>query len=292
MQIQSRIFVVGCVRSGTTLLQAMLAAHPDVYSYPERGFMIEAVKGSRPRMTDPTRMPLRRRLKRVVRLNSLPLQLCHSGGLRLMREFLNECGRLDLLPMVPSQPCRVSTGMRQLRTILDNVALGFGKSAWVDKHPYNIGYIDVIERYFAPAKVIHLLRPGPDVVASVVDAAEKYEMWAGPTSKSRTERISDAAALWQQSRRLTMQCVGQPNHLLVRYEMLVSDAKAVLSDICDFAGLSFTCAMLKPQVATVAYPTEVWKQGPGDGVRAPENKLAKLFDSSERELISRLCEIA
>ena len=34
----ARVFIVGCPRSGTTLLQAMLASHETVYSFPETHF--------------------------------------------------------------------------------------------------------------------------------------------------------------------------------------------------------------------------------------------------------------
>ena len=33
--IKHRIFLVGCPRSGTTMLQTVLAAHPEVQSFPE-----------------------------------------------------------------------------------------------------------------------------------------------------------------------------------------------------------------------------------------------------------------
>ncbi|NQT53909.1 sulfotransferase, partial [bacterium] len=32
--IETRIFIVGCARSGTTLLQGALAAHPAIASFP------------------------------------------------------------------------------------------------------------------------------------------------------------------------------------------------------------------------------------------------------------------
>ena len=32
------VFIIGSARSGTTLLQSMLASHPEVYSFPETHF--------------------------------------------------------------------------------------------------------------------------------------------------------------------------------------------------------------------------------------------------------------
>ena len=34
----SRAFIVSCPRSGTTLLQSLLAAHSDIHSFPESNF--------------------------------------------------------------------------------------------------------------------------------------------------------------------------------------------------------------------------------------------------------------
>ncbi|MEQ8960988.1 MAG: sulfotransferase [Coleofasciculus sp. C2-GNP5-27] len=36
--LKERIFLVGCPRSGTTLLQSLLAAHPQIASFPESHF--------------------------------------------------------------------------------------------------------------------------------------------------------------------------------------------------------------------------------------------------------------
>lgn len=36
--VKQRFFLVGCPRSGTTLLQSLLAAHPEIISFPESHF--------------------------------------------------------------------------------------------------------------------------------------------------------------------------------------------------------------------------------------------------------------
>jgi hypothetical protein len=37
---RTRLFLVGCPRSGTTLLQSLLAAHPQIASFPESHFLL------------------------------------------------------------------------------------------------------------------------------------------------------------------------------------------------------------------------------------------------------------
>ena len=39
-----RIFIVGVARSGTTLLQSMLASHPEIHSFPETHFFVKLPK--------------------------------------------------------------------------------------------------------------------------------------------------------------------------------------------------------------------------------------------------------
>ena len=44
---KQRIFLVGCPRSGTTLLQSLLAAHPDITSFPESHFFRHLIDNRR-----------------------------------------------------------------------------------------------------------------------------------------------------------------------------------------------------------------------------------------------------
>ena len=44
IKIKDRIFIVGCPRSGTTLLQSLLAAHPQIHSFPETHFFPNTIE--------------------------------------------------------------------------------------------------------------------------------------------------------------------------------------------------------------------------------------------------------
>ena len=41
--MNARAFLVGCQRSGTTLLQVLMANHPDIYSFPETFFFKDTI---------------------------------------------------------------------------------------------------------------------------------------------------------------------------------------------------------------------------------------------------------
>ena len=46
-EIQKRIFIVGCPRSGTTLLQSLLLKHNEITSFPESHFFSRTFLGKR-----------------------------------------------------------------------------------------------------------------------------------------------------------------------------------------------------------------------------------------------------
>ena len=41
--VKLRVFLVGCSRSGTTLLQVLIASHPRIHSFPETSFFINGI---------------------------------------------------------------------------------------------------------------------------------------------------------------------------------------------------------------------------------------------------------
>ncbi|MEM7586478.1 MAG: sulfotransferase, partial [Acidobacteriota bacterium] len=121
-EIERRIFVVGVPRSGTTLLQSLLAAHSQLTSFTESHFFsryFRAVPGlSTAILTrDPTP-----RLIEFLREN--PADDSEQPAPRLAT------GRL-----LPLASRRVG---RQLLAVLDQLALSRGFAGWIEKTPRHL----------------------------------------------------------------------------------------------------------------------------------------------------------
>jgi hypothetical protein len=141
-----RLFLVGCPRSGTTLLQSLVAAHPQVASFPESHFFTRIIS-SRPVLRHLGLASLRARPQFTLLLDLLG------------RPELRTC--LPRLAVSPRQYARAFT------TVLDTVAREQHKQAWLEKTPRHLEYIDDISALVSNAKFIHLIRNGADVVASL-----------------------------------------------------------------------------------------------------------------------------
>ncbi len=144
-----RIFVVGCGRSGTTLLQSLLASHPEITSFPESHFF-------------PQLRPGRRWARKL--------------GLISPRAP----ARFDAFVAAVGWPRRVRPRLplargyaRAFVRLLDAIALKDGKANWVEKTPHHLRYIDEIESYVPDAVFIHIIRSGADVVASYYAASNE-----------------------------------------------------------------------------------------------------------------------
>lgn len=127
--------------------------------------------------------------------------------------------------------------------IFEAYAALHGKSRWGDKTPLYMQYLPLLERLFADALYVHLIRDGRDAALSflAVPAGIMTEGFGHPRT------AAGFACQWatevHAARELGAR-VGPGRYLEVRYEALVADAGAELRRICDFAGLAFEDTML------------------------------------------------
>jgi len=227
------IFVVGFQRSGTTLLQSLLGAHPRIAAPPETHF-----------------------IARVAHLADYFGDLADDANLRrALSEALNppvpllaECGFDEDLLFE-----RARTGPRTYAALLDTLMSDFaerhGKARWCEKTPTQPA--TWVYDLFPEAQVVHIVRDPRDVVASSLDVP-----WTGMA----TRRI---AAAW---RRFTLDNVrvglevGPARFLQIRYEDLARDFESTLSLVCAFLDEGLTTEMLTeperrlPTIASAAAP--------------------------------------
>jgi Sulfotransferase family len=224
-------FVVGCGRSGSTLLRAMCDAHPALAVPPESHFIV------------PLAPPGRDAASRPLDVAGFVDRLCANEHFGLWGlERADVAAALESTPP-PSYPDAV-------RRIFALWAEARGKERYADKTPGYVLHIPTLARLFPEAVFIHLIRDGRDVASSFLELG-----WA--------DRIEDAALHWRlrvrRGRRAGRALPAGRYHEL-RYEELVADPAAQLRELCAAIELPFSPAMLDPTdradtvVATTRHP--------------------------------------
>jgi LPS sulfotransferase NodH len=249
--IQGRIFLVGCPRSGTTLLQCLLAANSHIESFVETHFF-ERLFSGRPLLS--------------------ALGIASRRARPRLNQFLEEIGHPETQRQLPLFAVSVRQLSRAFVEILDTLTLDQGKAVWVEKTPGHLHFIDQIERLVEGAKFVHIVRNGADVVASLYDIRTRYpEMWVAEYIRS----IDDCIQKWIEDTRVSMMYSTRENHFLVRYEQMVADPRPVLVGLCEFIGVPFEERMLTDYSAVakqVILESEPWKASAGQPIQNPGSR--------------------
>jgi hypothetical protein len=263
--IKTRIFLVSCPRSGTTLLQSLLAAHPEVASFPESHLFQNLW------------------MYRWSRL----FGLASFRGREQLNWFLREIDQEKLQQQLPKNARFIRQYGKVLQAALDNATQAQGKSIWLEKSPEHVCYIRYIEASVADAKFIHLIRNGSDVVASLYDVTRKYrqpDVWG-----DEPWELDKCIHHWVRSIQLGRPYYHKPNHILVRYEKLVENPESILRELCDFIETSFNPIMLEDYGKTaekVILKNEAWKASVAQPINnANSTKFYQLFTQEQQQYI-------
>ncbi len=220
---QPAFFVVGCPRSGTTLLQRMLDAHPDLAVANDTHFI--------PRVADAFSIQ-----------KNCPLDQALVNAVRNYKRF-HRMGLEGHEVLKASETADSYAGF--ISALYTRFARQQGKTIAGEKTPDYVKRIPLLHRLFPDARFIHIIRDGRDVALSTLDWATenkgpgKLELW-------RKEPLGLAALWWAWQVRLG-RCAGRelPAHqyLEVRYESLVGESRATLRTLCQFLNIPFRAEM-------------------------------------------------
>lgn len=261
-----RLFLVGCPRSGTTLLQSLLAAHSQIVSFPESHFYTRMISSA---------FPLRQ------------LGLASPRSRARFLSFLELIGHSDLRHYLP--PFAVSTRQysRAFIVVLDAVAHRQDKRVWLEKTPRHLDYVDDIRALVPGAKFIHLIRNGEDVVASLYEVVnQNLDRWRSIPAGE----LDPCVDRWMKSIRLSQRYVGDPDHAVVRYERLVEAPDEVIKGLCQCIDVPFEAGMLErysDHAASLVLPFETWKASVNQVIESGgQRKFNRLFTETQRRYIS------
>jgi hypothetical protein len=263
-----RVFVVGCARSGTTLLQGMLAAHHRVFSLPETFFFAKVFP--------------RRWIKRNLLWPAIKVRA-------RLPQIVREMGREDLLPMT-------HIGMfqrdyhRPFVRVMDRMASDAGKDVWIEKTPWHIHCIDEIQRKIPDAMFVHIVRDGKDTVASLFDATHRNPAtWASlpAISSFKGFTVRECVEFWNREVAISMSWKGHPQHMVVRYEDVVKQPQQVAESICNFLGIEYDTEMIDPSRSfrKIVRDDEAWKARNARPISHGERLYDKVFNEDQRSWI-------
>jgi hypothetical protein len=217
--VSSFFFIVGCPRSGTTLLRWMLDSHPTIAVTPETHFG-ERYLASRDRGASNS--------VRDARTSSGALDLfCQSCAFEELsideRAFRERAG---LTPADPWAPLRVA--MEDFARLRNASIVG-------EKTPSHSLHLDALAEAFPRARFLMLVRDPRAVAASWHRASWSHHS----TTQIAETWCRYARAMRRTAGRLDSRC------LEISYEELVQAPALALASICEFLGTGFDSRMLR-----------------------------------------------
>jgi hypothetical protein len=234
------IFVVGVARSGTTLLSAMLSAHPRLDCGPESRFFARfrhLDARARARILDPVTWP-RPAVDFMASLRNQDHSIVELFGLTLPQigRYLGE-----------REPSLAA--MLESLTVLH--AQRAGKARWIEKTPRHLLMTDTLRALWPEATFVRIVRDPRDVAMSLARMPFAKESVVG-----NLVRIDD------DDRASRARIDADPRSVTLRYEDLVLEPERELRRICDAIGETYDPAMLESRetAANVAAEHEWWKE--------------------------------
>ena len=277
------IFVVGCSRSGTTVLQACLAASDEVFAFPETQLPFSFFSDPESLMfnSEASKKSALKAIKGKALRVAEAYGVCRRNFPRLINKSETNCWNTD-----PTKIPRIPLMRRAFAEYRAAVEAATTKEFWAEKSPRNIFILDQIDKYFPDAIFLHILRPGEDTIASLIDAGKKYTAFAGRFGGERgLERACD---YWNKAVTISESYATSSRHHVTLYSQLIENPEREIEEICGFAGLRYSETMAQPNFNAVREPSETWKFTYGDKLTNAAQKYESLSVAEQERIISSI----
>ena len=227
------VFIVGCPRSGTTLLQRTVNAHPMIAIIPEIGWILKRYED--PEFVTPEGLVRPELIQKLIQKGSLG---------RYTRLPVSQQELEELLALTRHRPVAYSD---LIAMFFNRYGEAQGKALVGNKTVDYVRTISALHGLWPQAKFVHLIRDGRDVCLSAIQwrraarLASEFAAWS-------EDPVSTAALWWEWQVRLGREAgnlLGSALYHEMRYEDLVADPARVCQSLCDFLGVPYDEAMLR-----------------------------------------------
>lgn len=211
MRRKAPVFVLGCPRSGTTLLYHMLLS--------SGGFAIYETESEAFGLLGRRFGNLRRRRNRERLLDTwFRSKLFRRSGLE----------RQEIEPRILSECLNAGDFLRML---MEAIARKQGVERWAETTPEHLLYLPVIKKLIPEALIIHVIRDGRDVALSLDKIG-----WIRPLPGDRSRSLLAAALFWKWMVKRGRSCGRElgADYTEVHYEQLVASPQEALSRLGVF----------------------------------------------------------
>jgi len=223
------VFIVGCPRSGTTLLRRIVSAHPQIVITPEAHWI-----------------PLWFEQRRGLTPDGLVTPEFVSELLEHNKFASFELGREELMSLIGNgQPVPYASFVTG---IFDLYGKARGKKTVGNKTPDSVRRIGTLHALWPEARFVHLIRDGRDVALSLINWPSVRTKKPGTFPTWQDDPVSTAALWWElnvRRGREAGQALSAELYRELRYESLVAEPAQVCAMLCGFLALPYDEAMLR-----------------------------------------------
>lgn len=267
------LLIVGCQRSGTTLLRSILNAHPQISIGFECDFF-EVLEPTYGRLPD-IRPHLDRYLNDLFAVRRFDYWGLTASDIR--RQFARTPGAVAY-----DQSVRLICDAHRARHKPDAALTGL-------KNPNSIERLDRFFHLFPGGRVIHIIRDPRGVAASQKSKLIRRDGTCDAALTTVQTCLRHRRAMAGQAR-----FANDPRLRSMSYGDLITDTRASLEPLCDWLGLAMDDAMLAYHTQADTPTAELWQHGltrqPPDPARL--SAYRDVLSEVELQAVNFLCRAA
>jgi hypothetical protein len=260
------VFVVGCPRSGTTLLYHMLLSAGNFAMYRAESQVFNVLE---PRFGDLSKASHRQKLLQAW-CGSALFSKTGLDAEEVKEKVMGEC----------------RNGGDFLRLVMQAMARRQNVERWADSTPEHVLYLDRIKATIPNALVIHIIRDGRDVALSL-----QKQAWIRPFPWDRAKSLEVAALYWEwivEEGRKRGKVLGR-DYVEIHYEDLVQNPREMLALLSRFVEQDLDYDRItRVGVGAVSHPNSSFAVEAEEGEFTPVERWKNSLDARQLAVLGEL----